>query len=157
MKATHERTTIFFKKVSGLAPFFVVVDRLTAPDDKPHTYDSLWHLETSELKVAGVNYVADPALKYETNRAAALERYTPRRGKAVAMETLEERVQDAVAYLKRHHTISVGTYAQRTGLNTSAATRELRALAADPASPIGSSGLGSHKVYVLKSEQQDWN
>ena len=59
VKATHERTTIFFKKVSGLAPFFVVVDRLTAPDDKPHTYDSLWHLETSELKVAGVNYVAD--------------------------------------------------------------------------------------------------
>ena len=42
-----------------VAPFFVVVDRLTAPDDKPHTYDSLWHLETSELKVDGVNYVAD--------------------------------------------------------------------------------------------------
>ena len=59
VKATHARTTIFFKKVPGLAPFFVVVDRLTAPDDKPHTYDSLWHLETSELKVSGVNYVAD--------------------------------------------------------------------------------------------------
>ena len=59
VKATHARTTIFLKKVPGLAPFFVVVDRLTAPDDKPHTYDSLWHLETSELKVDGVNYVAD--------------------------------------------------------------------------------------------------
>ncbi len=59
VKATHERTMMFFKKVPGLAPFFVVVDRLTAPDGKPHTYDSLWHLETSELKMDGVNYVAD--------------------------------------------------------------------------------------------------
>ena len=36
-----------------------MVDRLSAPDDKPHTYDSIWHLETSELKIGGVNYVAD--------------------------------------------------------------------------------------------------
>ena len=59
VKATHERTTMFFKKVPGLAPFFVVVDRLSAPDETAHTYDSLWHLETSELKMDGVNYVAD--------------------------------------------------------------------------------------------------
>ena len=57
--AKHERTTMFFKKVPGLAPFFVVVDRLSAPDEAAHTYDSLWHLETSELKMDGVNYDAD--------------------------------------------------------------------------------------------------
>ena len=57
--ARHERTTMFFKKVQGLAPFFVVVDRLSAPDETVHTYDSLWHLETSELKMDGVNYAAD--------------------------------------------------------------------------------------------------
>ena len=55
----HERTTFFFKQVKDLAPFFVCVDRLTASDTVAHTYDSQWHLETSELKIAGAGFTAD--------------------------------------------------------------------------------------------------
>ena len=32
LKATHDRTVLFLKDVEGLAPFFVIIDRLTAPD-----------------------------------------------------------------------------------------------------------------------------
>lgn len=113
---------------------------------------STGHRTAKSVRVGGVNYVADTMLTHETDRLAMLERYMPRKRAADAIETLEERVQNAVAYLERHHTISVGVYAQRTGLNSSAATRELRALADDPASPIGARGAGSNKVHVLKSE-----
>ena len=55
----HERTAIFFKRVSGLAPFFVFVDRLTAPDPRERAYDSIWHLEECDLKIDGTRFVAD--------------------------------------------------------------------------------------------------
>ena len=59
VRVLHERTLILFKKVPGLAPFFVAVDRLTPADAAVHTYDSLWHLETSELKIDGTGLSAD--------------------------------------------------------------------------------------------------
>lgn len=105
--------------------------------------------------VGGVNYTADPDLTQATNSHATLERLMPRNSQKPVMESLEERVQDAMEYLSHNHSISVSTYSQRTGLKKSTATCELRALAKDPASPIGSIGLGSHKVYVLKSEMQE--
>ena len=55
----HSRSLVFFRKVPGLGPFFVVVDRLSAPDAKERTYDSLWHLETSDLKIVGSGFAAD--------------------------------------------------------------------------------------------------
>ena len=55
----HSRTLIFFRKIPGLGPFFVVVDRLVAPDDRKRTYDSLWHLEECGLKIDGSGFVAD--------------------------------------------------------------------------------------------------
>ena len=59
MRVLLERTLILFKKVPGLSPFFVAVDRLTPADAAVHTYDSLWHLETSELKIDGTGFSAD--------------------------------------------------------------------------------------------------
>ena len=55
----HSRTLAFFRNVPGLGPFFVVVDRLEAPDARERSYDSLWHLETCGLKVDGAKFVAD--------------------------------------------------------------------------------------------------
>ena len=42
----HARRLIFHKAEPGLPPFFVVVDRLSAADGKPHSFEQLWHLET---------------------------------------------------------------------------------------------------------------
>ena len=55
----HTRTLVFFKAVPGLAPFFVVVDRLEAPEARERTYESPWHLETCDLEVDGAGFVAD--------------------------------------------------------------------------------------------------
>jgi len=40
----HRRRLALFKGVSGLPPFFVVADRLSCADAKPHSYEQLWHL-----------------------------------------------------------------------------------------------------------------
>jgi len=58
-KFAHKRGVVFFKDEPGLPPFFAVVDRFTAPDEAKHSFDELWHLETSELKIAGNSFVAD--------------------------------------------------------------------------------------------------
>ncbi len=55
----HTRTTMFFKNMKGLPPFFVYVDRLQAPDDRERTYDSMWHLNDSTLTVDGSRFTAD--------------------------------------------------------------------------------------------------
>ena len=55
----HTRTLVFFKGIQGLSPFFVVVDRLVAPDSKERAYESLWHLEKSELLIDGTRFTAD--------------------------------------------------------------------------------------------------
>lgn len=47
----HDRTVAFFKKEQGLAPFFVVIDRLTAPNDRPHAFEIVWHLEECKLVI----------------------------------------------------------------------------------------------------------
>ena len=42
----HSRRLIFHKTESGLPPFFVVVDRLSAKDGARHAFEQIWHLET---------------------------------------------------------------------------------------------------------------
>ena len=55
----HDRTVLFLKQEPGLAPFFVVVDRLTAPDDRPHTFEILWHLEECNLEIGKGSFTGD--------------------------------------------------------------------------------------------------
>ena len=56
---THDRTVLFLKKEPGLAPFFVVVDRLTAPNDRPHAFEIMWHLEECKLAIDGTSFTGD--------------------------------------------------------------------------------------------------
>ncbi len=58
-KTVHERKLIFYKKVEGLAPFFAVVDRLTAPDSNERTYESQWHYENCDFKIDGLRANGD--------------------------------------------------------------------------------------------------
>ena len=57
--ATHDRTVLFIKEEPGLAPFFAVIDRLTAPDDRPHSFEIMWHLETCKLTIDGQTFTGD--------------------------------------------------------------------------------------------------
>ena len=55
----HHRTVLFLKEEPGLAPFFVVIDRLAAPDDRPHTFEIMWHLEECKLAIDGQTFTGD--------------------------------------------------------------------------------------------------
>ena len=50
---------IFLKAVYGLAPFFVVVDRVSARDGAEHTYEQLWHLEDCALAISNATFRAE--------------------------------------------------------------------------------------------------
>ena len=56
---THDRTVLFLKEEPGLAPFFVVVDRLSAPNDRSHAFEIRWHLEECKLAIEGQNFTGD--------------------------------------------------------------------------------------------------
>jgi len=58
-KFTHSRKVLFIQNEKGLAPFFVIVDRLTAPDQLEHTFEQMWHLEECALKIQGTAFTGD--------------------------------------------------------------------------------------------------
>ncbi len=55
----HARRLIFHKNESGLPPFFVVVDRLSAGDGAQHTFEQIWHLETCTCETRSDTFDAD--------------------------------------------------------------------------------------------------
>ena len=55
----HARRLIFHKDESGLPPFFVVVDRLSATDGQSHDFEQLWHLETCTYEGRTNSFSAD--------------------------------------------------------------------------------------------------
>ncbi len=59
MPATHDRTVIFFKSEPGLAPFFAIIDRLSAPGDDRHAFEIMWHLEECKLAIDEQTFTGD--------------------------------------------------------------------------------------------------
>jgi hypothetical protein len=55
----HARRLIFHKAESGLPPFFVVVDRLSAADGRQHAFEQLWHLENCTYTGRADSFSAD--------------------------------------------------------------------------------------------------
>ena len=55
----HTRRLIFHKAESGLPPFFVVVDRLSASDGQSHAFEQLWHLENCTYEGRADSFSAD--------------------------------------------------------------------------------------------------
>ena len=51
LKVAHERTVIFLKNEPEVPVCFVIVDRLSAPDDTPHSFEVIWHLENCALRM----------------------------------------------------------------------------------------------------------
>jgi len=49
----HERKLIFIKKAEGTTPFFVAIDRFTAPDAEKRKYEAIWHFENCDFKAEG--------------------------------------------------------------------------------------------------------
>ena len=102
------------------------------------------------IVVRGVNFRADKQLIAMTRSGIRLERATYKNHRSSARYTEEERRQLALDYLKSHPFLTVADYCRLTGLLPTAARNELRRLAAEPGSGIGTAGVASHRVYVAK-------
>ncbi|MBE6613407.1 MAG: hypothetical protein E7632_13060, partial [Ruminococcaceae bacterium] len=50
---THTRRFVFLKAEAGLPPLFLAIDRLSAADDVPHSYEIIWHLHDNPTTLCG--------------------------------------------------------------------------------------------------------
>ena len=103
------------------------------------------------IVVNGVAYRADKKLVKETDKKCTLVKGGESRIKKSEF-TLEERIQKARDFLKKHLFMKVPDYANLTGLARSTAAEELRKLERDPSTGITSHGNRSQKVYILRPE-----
>ena len=102
------------------------------------------------LEVKGVSYRADSELVKRARSHCRLERAGTRRVNP-SPYTREERLQLAKDFLSTDANpyMKVADYMLLTRLPKSTASRELRTLAADPASGLVSTGRRTHSVYIL--------
>lgn len=71
---THERKVVFVKAMPKTTPFFLVIDRMTAPDAKPHDWEAIWHLDGGDLALNDHGWTAafgGPSLVAFVSDAAA--------------------------------------------------------------------------------------
>lgn len=68
--------------------------------------------------------------------------------------TPEERIQLALEFIRKNGFMRQSDYAAITGISRTTACRELRAICADPSSPIQSCGRISHKIYIEKVQER---
>ena len=68
---------------------------------------------------------------------------------------IKGRLASARAYLEIHHVMTIQEYADAQHLSYTAAQRELKAAAQDPASGIAAVGSGSHRIYKLRVESEE--
>lgn len=109
----------------------------------------------ASIRVGDVRFRADRQLVRETDLACNLERESG--GKSALCRsryTPQERLALAKRYLEEHPVLTVGTYASLTGLSRTTAGKELRRWYETEGSGIGISGMGTHRVYVLRGGEE---
>ena len=99
----------------------------------------------ASVTIGGVNFRPDKALIREARTRAHLERTTVRRSRRPDL-TREERLALALRHIDGNSLLRVADYCSLTGLGHTAAAEELRAF--DREGRIGSTGHGTHKVYI---------
>ena len=104
------------------------------------------------IEVTGVSFRADKDLIREIDQNCTLERGGEERLRK-PKQSKEERIEKAKKFIQKNGFMHVDEYAALTGLSYSTAARELRAIAADPASGIISQGRKSGKLYLLAKEE----
>ncbi len=99
------------------------------------------------VKVKNIVFKADKQFVENTDRSCSLERDGVKRISPVK-STFEERRDMAIAFLESHPYMTVSDYASMTGLNKSAAGKELKKIAKTEGSGIVVSGRSTHINYV---------
>lgn len=104
------------------------------------------------ITVRDIHFRADKELVERTATGIRLTRSSRKPQRSSTRYTPEERAELAREYLRQHAFLRVIDYCALTGLLESSARRELQRLAATAGSGIGTSGTGSHKIYVYKED-----
>lgn len=121
-------------------------------DAEEETPDGDTRRNARSVKVDGIRFRADKELVYETGKGIRLERTATRPSLTpMTPEARAARLAKARAYLNTHPFMRVSDYRELTRIPLDTARKELRAFADDPESGIGSTGRGSHKIYVKKN------
>lgn len=106
----------------------------------------------TSLCIDGVNFRPDKELVKVTDRWCTLTRGKTRRLRRVKT-TPEQRLEMAREYLRTHPFMSVHDYVYMTGLSRTVATTELVRFREDSTTGITFTGIGTHKLYVLRQEE----
>ena len=107
----------------------------------------------ASIEVGGISFRPDRKLLDEVNSHCRLERSPQRFVRHRSKYSPQERLALAQRYLESHPVLTVAGYVELTGLSRTVASMELRSWLTLPGSGIGSSGRGSHRVYVKKREE----
>ena len=107
----------------------------------------------TSICVSRIHFRADKELLQETASHCRLERSTRKFRKSSTRYTPEERLRLAKEYLETRPYLTVANYAALTGLLRDTARKELNNWVEDKSSGIGSSGRGTHKVYVRREAE----
>lgn len=102
------------------------------------------------IVVGSINFRAEKELLRNTNYNCELERSQQKFHRSSQKYSPEQRLERAQQYLTQHPFMTVSDYANLNGLRHTTASLELRKWAEQPESNIGTSGRGTHKVYVRR-------
>ncbi len=134
-------------KLKGIGTFKASLGR---KKNKPYETEDEKHNARS-IEVGKITFKADRSLVVKTNNSCYLERDGVQRIRKIT-STLEERLAIAHNYLDSHPNMTVDNYAAITGLNKTAASRELRKLRETEGSGITIQGRRPHLIYVKSQE-----
>lgn len=135
-------------KIAGLGTFSASLG--LAGDAEPETPDGTTRRNARSIRARGVNYKADKQLVRDTDRHLRLERSPEKPRRSSTRYTPAERLALARTWLDTQPVLTAAQYATLTGLCATPAREELRRWAADPSSGIGTTGRGTHRVYVRR-------
>ena len=115
-------------------------------DDDPKT-------KYRHVCIKGINFKPDPKLLQALNKEATFERgetnvQVPQKTKL----SLEERIARAKAIIAKNGFMTLYDYANATHQSRSVASKDLRKIVADPTSGITTRGSHSHKVWIVKND-----
>lgn len=103
--------------------------------------------------IKGINFKPDPELLKRLNSKATFERADSDVKKPQKSSlSREERIARAKAIMEKNGYMTLTDYVCATNLSRTAASRDLKGLAADPTSEITIRGSHSHKVWVKRVE-----
>ena len=136
-------------KLDGIGTFVPSL-ALRADKERETGEEDSTHRNARSIVVGSINFRAEKELLRNTNYNCELERSQQKFHRSSQKYSPEQRLERAQQYLTQHPFMTVSDYANLNGLRHTTASLELRKWAEQPESNIGTSGRGTHKVYVRR-------